>query len=263
MYAKVFQQIFHSSISQDYVTRHVFMDLLVLADRDGIVDMTPESISAVTRVPLHVITQALHDLSQPDLNSRSQEEEGRRIVLLDSHRNWGWQIVNHTKYKLITDDDGRKAYFREYKRRQRQQHMSKTVKDKERQSKKITQVEVEVDVDVEAHKTNTSCAESQAPHAPDPAFQLPLNDKTFFAVTEKQISHFSELYPAVNIEQSFRNMIGWLESNPTKRKTRRGITKFVNHWLSKEQDKPNHNGYKTRGQEMMDAIFGDGKRPAV
>ena len=34
-------------------------------------------------------------------------------------------------------------------------------------------------------------------------------------------------------------MKGWCDSNPTKRKTRRGIKRFVNAWLSKEQDR-NH-----------------------
>ena len=32
-------------------------------------------------------------------------------------------------------------------------------------------------------------------------------------------------------------MIGWCEANPTKRKTARGVTKFVNGWLAREQDK--------------------------
>ena len=32
-------------------------------------------------------------------------------------------------------------------------------------------------------------------------------------------------------------MKGWLDANPTKRKTSRGIKRFVNSWLAKEQDK--------------------------
>ena len=32
-------------------------------------------------------------------------------------------------------------------------------------------------------------------------------------------------------------MKGWLNSNPTKRKTRRGIKRFINSWLAREQDK--------------------------
>ena len=32
-------------------------------------------------------------------------------------------------------------------------------------------------------------------------------------------------------------MKGWLDSNQKKRKTKRGILRFVNAWLSREQDK--------------------------
>ena len=45
MFAKVFGQIFDSSIAEDYNCRRMFMDLLVLADSTGAVDMTPEAIS--------------------------------------------------------------------------------------------------------------------------------------------------------------------------------------------------------------------------
>ena len=36
----------------------------------------------------------------------------------------------------------------------------------------------------------------------------------------------------------FKKMRGWLNGNPTKRKTKKGIARFVNNWLSNEQDKP-------------------------
>ena len=31
-------------------------------------------------------------------------------------------------------------------------------------------------------------------------------------------------------------MKAWLESNPTKRKTKGGMLRFVNNWLAREQD---------------------------
>lgn len=66
---------------------------------------------------------------------------------------------------------------------------------------------------------------------------LILNDKSQFPVTETDIRNWQELYPAVNILQELRNMKGWLDSNPAKRKTKAGIRRFINGWLSREQDK--------------------------
>lgn len=126
MFAKVFAQIFDSSIAEDYLIRHVFMDLLVLADMNGTVDMTLAAIARRTNVPIDIISRAIANLSNPDRTSRSDDEQGRRLVPLDTHREWGWQIVNYQKYREMLDNDARRSYFREYQRRRR----AENVKDK-------------------------------------------------------------------------------------------------------------------------------------
>lgn len=114
MYAKVFTQIFDSSISEDYQTRHVFEDFLKLADVDGVVDMTAEAISRRTNAPLELITDGIKKLEAPDPLSRSKEEEGRRIVLIDPDRDWGWRIVNYLHYRNLRDEEARRSYYRNY-----------------------------------------------------------------------------------------------------------------------------------------------------
>lgn len=80
------------------------------------------------------------------------------------------------------------------------------------------------------------CAEPQAADAP-PVISLPLNDGTFFDVSENDRAKWSQLYPNVDVLQQLRNMAGWCDSNPTKRKTRGGIKRFITAWLAREQDK--------------------------
>ena len=53
----------------------------------------------------------------------------------------------------------------------------------------------------------------------------------------EDVEKWKELYPAVNVEQELRAMEGWLDANPTKRKTERGIKRFVNSWLARAQDR--------------------------
>ncbi|NII54377.1 hypothetical protein [Luteibacter sp. SG786] len=65
---------------------------------------------------------------------------------------------------------------------------------------------------------------------------IPLNDSSEYPITERQVSEFAELYPAVDVRQEFRSMRAWSLSNPTKRKTRGGLLKFANAWLSKAQN---------------------------
>ena len=66
---------------------------------------------------------------------------------------------------------------------------------------------------------------------------LPLNDSSEYPIFEEQVIQWADLYPAVNVIQQLRNMKGWLEANPTKRKTKKGISRFVNAWLTRIQDK--------------------------
>lgn len=66
--------------------------------------------------------------------------------------------------------------------------------------------------------------------------QIPLIDKNMFPVYESDIKKWQEIYPAVDIKQEFRNMLGWCNSNPKNRKTKNGINRFINSWLSRRQD---------------------------
>lgn len=70
-----------------------------------------------------------------------------------------------------------------------------------------------------------------------PVITLPLNDNSEYGVSQAETEEYAALYPAVDIVQELRKMRGWCNSNPTKRKTRNGIRKFINSWLAREQDR--------------------------
>ena len=70
-----------------------------------------------------------------------------------------------------------------------------------------------------------------------PALTMQLNDGSEFPIYQDYIDQMKELYPAVDVEQEFRNMKAWCINNPTKRKTKTGIRKFIGNWLAKEQNR--------------------------
>ncbi len=128
MYAKVFAQIFDSSIADDYKLRHFFMDLLVLADINGVIDMTPTAIAGRTRIPLAEVTAHLAALEQPDPESRTPNHDGRRIAKLDDHRSWGWCIINYEKFRAIASEEQRRSKTRERTKKWRESQQ-KTARD--------------------------------------------------------------------------------------------------------------------------------------
>ncbi|MCD8150555.1 MAG: hypothetical protein LUE92_13565 [Clostridiales bacterium] len=76
-----------------------------------------------------------------------------------------------------------------------------------------------------------------------PVITLVLNTGEEYPIMRKDVLQWMELYPAVDVMQELRAMKGWLIHNPKKRKTARGIGRFVNGWLAKEQDKGGTPGY--------------------
>lgn len=127
MYAKVFQQIYDSSIADDWEVRVVFIDLLILADRDGFIDMTQEAIAARTRMPLEMVNNAINLLTEPDKKSRTPDQDGRRLIPIDPRRGWGWKIVNYERYRNIRDENDRKSYMRNYMREYRKKELDAPV----------------------------------------------------------------------------------------------------------------------------------------
>jgi prepilin-type N-terminal cleavage/methylation domain-containing protein len=86
-----------------------------------------------------------------------------------------------------------------------------------------------------------SCAEPQGDSTP-PVITLLLNTGEEYPIYQKDVDRWSEQFPAVDVMQSLRNMQAWCENNKTKRKTSRGIRRFVTSWLMGDQDKGGNKG---------------------
>ncbi len=100
-------------------------------------------------------------------------------------------------------------------------------------------------------KTDLSIAPSNGLEPKElPEFLIPTNRKgEFYEVYPSEIQDNESLYPAVDVRQQYRKMIGWSNSNPKRRKTRKGMPRFINSWLSGEQDKGSS---RTSPQEQRD-----------
>lgn len=218
MYAKLFSSMFDGSLAtrgpwQALVT---FQQLLVLADRYGIVDMTLPAIHRRTTVPMEVLELGIAELLKPDPDSRTPDHEGRRIMPLDPSRAWGWQITNFAAFRQIRTAEERRDYQRTYMRDWRD--------GKKRGQRKPAKA-----------KGNG------ADHAPDdsPVIErIPIIGGEEWNATQDFAAELTRLYPAVDVPQTLREIRGWCIGNPGKLKTARGVRKFVVSWIAREQDKP-------------------------
>lgn len=116
MYGKLFTQMFDGTLATNgpWEALVTFQQLIILANKNGEVDMTAGAIAKRTTIPLEIIQTGLAELLKPDPESRSPDEEGRRIVPLEDNRSWGWRLVNYAHYRLIRSEDERREYHRQY-----------------------------------------------------------------------------------------------------------------------------------------------------
>ena len=89
--------------------------------------------------------------------------------------------------------------------------------------------------------------------------RLLLNDNSLHLVTQSDVEHYKELYPAVDVEQELRSMLGWLEANPRRRKTRSGIKAFIAKWLSKTQDQGGVGYGSYQGSNVKNSVPGESR----
>lgn len=120
--------------------------------------------------------------------------------------------------------------------------------DNVRQEKEI---EKEKDIEKDINKYIYNAQSDKITHEPAPIKPAPveksvititLNDGTEYPIYQNMIDEWKELYKNVDILQELKKMRGWAIANPTRRKTKRGILRFINSWLAREQDKPSFNG---------------------
>lgn len=83
-------------------------------------------------------------------------------------------------------------------------------------------------------------------------YKIILLDKSFYEIPLEKLNFWKESYPAVDVEQEIRNMEAWADANPTRRKTRNGVVRFITNWLKREQDK---GGSYQRGNSRQNASY--------
>lgn len=175
-----------------------------------------------------------------------------------------WQNVDGLE-KLKDQTRKRVAAYRERKRLEAAEDVTlRNVTGNEgvTQSNDIDKdIDIDIEVDKEIEKKRKElikdksilCSEPDPPPAELYADVEPviLNTGQEWRPTVEEYERYKRLYPAVDIAQAFREMSGWCDANPAKRKTAAGVKRFVNSWLSRDQDSATRKGYTGPAQQSQ------------
>ena len=67
-------------------------------------------------------------------------------------------------------------------------------------------------------------------------------DAKGWGLTVDKLGEYVETYPGVDCPAEARKARQWLTDSPTRRKTARGMTKFLNGWMERAQNRSTGNG---------------------
>ena len=213
--------VFYRSFADalDELDPEIFKEIMQAVYRYALDGIEPEDLSAMGKLAFSLIRP------QIDANAvrRSHGQNGGRPkkekpVVIESETS-GYETEN--QWLLKNENLKTSGYETENHRLS-----DEKPKEKEKEKEKVKEKVKEKDKDI--------CPEQ----APADCEALPLNDGEEWRPTKADLDEWIRLYPAVDVKQEIRNMRGWCASNPSRRKTRAGIKRFVTAWLSREQSKP-------------------------
>ena len=101
--------------------------------------------------------------------------------------------------------------------------------------------------------------EENTPQAPAPEREISIptcKKDVSYPVTDLKIQEWQDSYPDVNVKKQLFKIRQWCIDNQERRKTLRGVPRFVNNWLSREQDKPKTASAPAWYVRKMKTVFG-------
>lgn len=232
-YIKLYRKIVDWEWYTDMPTCKLWFHLLILANHEdnkwrgqiikrGSCVTSYQSLSIQTGLTIQQIRTSLRKLeSTNDITKISSKKN--TVIIVTNYESYQCQQFDNTQDSIQTTDN----------------QQSINIQDNTQDSSQVTTNKND--------KNNKNILVQSDNIATEPVFiELILNDKSLYPIYENNIDEWEELYPSVDIRQELRNMKGWLISNPAKRKTKKGILRFINTWLAKQQDsgKRNNNSKK-------------------
>lgn len=161
MYGKIFASTYTGSMYGAGPTVFAVWGYVIANAGFGVVELNPKAIASALGSPEADVVAAIDVLCSPDENSRSKDEQGRRLIREGQFQH---RVVNHSFYRSILNETERREYNRLAQQRHRQSKtVSMTVNEKSALS---AQTETETDSRSIDQKEKREREVAKAPRAP-------------------------------------------------------------------------------------------------
>lgn len=149
-------------------------------------------------------------------------------------------MLNAKKYQEIAKREQLKVQIRERVRKHRAKHSGNA--NVTQANENVTPLYVDVPAALHESRSKPFASSENRSQPEAVVFQLPLISGEEYGVPQTLFDRYVKAYPAISVMGELNKMLVWLDSNSQHRKTRNGIKRFMNAWLSKAQNSAPVNG---------------------
>jgi hypothetical protein len=249
-FVKIDCNILYSSIwAESSETRIIWITMLAMANQNGIVPATAPGISSAAFVSLSETRKAINILESPDPDSKSLENEGRRIERVEG----GYLILNYDKYRAFNYSMKDEAiYMREYREKKKKESELKDDKSYNVITKLL-------------HSASASASESGIDNKIERLRkESEVLQRKFKDAWMENIVFYKSKYQYIVLEFQFENIIDWVKREPSKakRSAKGDLNLFFQRWLNKEKPQMKQKGYPAHIVTNEEIMAAQGQRAA-
>lgn len=160
MYGRHFESMYTGSMYGQGFGLFAIWGYVISHEWGGIVELNPKLLSDVFGEPIETVSTLVNKLCDPDDDSRSRSQEGRRLVKIGQ---FAYQVVNAAEYRKMASEADRRHYLTQKQREHRsRQHLSTNVNTEDADADANSNAKEEEEVNKK--KTTTSTPKETKSH---------------------------------------------------------------------------------------------------
>lgn len=111
-------------------------------------------------------------------------------------------------------------------------------------------------VTTKAKSKKDLCPEPQSDYVPEDSvmvFPTTGNPKEWH-LTDSKLNEWQETYDTIDVQAQSKQALQWIKDNPTRRKTARGMTKFLGGWFNRAVQRGETKSQKSKTDKLFEGI---------
>lgn len=230
----------------DPLTRILFAGLWTIADRDGRLEDRPRRIKALTLPHDQADVDSMLNQLQPNFIRRYEVNGQRYIQVVNWHKH---QTPHYKEVASTIPSMGQRQVNVDSTSDQHQVNQSASCPPDSLSLDSLNLDTDSLNLDICMETESQSSMPPKEDESPV-VIEFPCDGKPAkWSLRKSQIDEWSGYFPSIDVQAECRKALAWILASPERRKTFRGMNKFLVGWIGRSQDRGSGTKQKRVGKD--------------